>query len=74
MQKKKKKDSHFTVSSSNSNGPTTDVQGACSSSTTSNDCESCPIMSLLERLHVPSASELGRKRKMDANPAPLKGE
>ena len=75
MQKKReKKDSRFTVSSSNSNGPTTDVQDACSSSTTSNDCDSCPTMSLLERLRVPSASELGRKRKMDANPAPPKGK
>ena len=69
-----KRDSRFTVSSSSSNGPTTDAQGACSSSTTSSDCESCPIVSLLERLHVPSASELGRKRKMDANPAPPKGK
>ena len=30
-------------------------------------------MSLLERLCAPSASELGRKRKIDANPAPPKG-
>ena len=73
-EKRKKKDSRFTVSSRNSNGPTMDIQGTCSSSTTSKDCESCPIMSLLERLHVPSASELGRKRKIDANPVPPKGK
>ena len=31
-------------------------------------------MSLLERLRAPSASELGRKRKIDANPAHPKGK
>ena len=31
-------------------------------------------MSLLERLRAPSASELGRKRKIDANPPPPKGK
>ena len=43
----------ITVSSSSSNGSTTDAQGACSSSTS--DCESRPIVSLLERLRAPSA-------------------
>ena len=52
----------------------TDAKGACSASTTSSDCESRPIVSLLERLCAPSASELGRKRKIDANPAHLKGK
>ena len=51
-----------------------DAKGACSACTTSNDCESHPIVSLLERLRVPSASELGRKRKIDANPAHPKGK
>ena len=45
-----------------------------SASTTSSDCESRPIVSLLERLRAPSASELGRKRKIDANPAHPKGK
>ena len=40
----------------------------------SSDCESRPIVSLLERLRAPSASELGRKRKIDANPAHPKGK
>ena len=48
----------ITVSSSNSKGSTRDAQGG---STTSSDCESHPIVSLLERLWAPSASELGRK-------------
>ena len=52
----------------------TDAKGACSASTTSTDCESRPIVSLLERLHAPSASELGRNRKIDANPAHPKGK
>ena len=51
-----------------------DAKGACSASTTSSDCESRPIVSLLERLRAPSASELGRKRKIDANPAHPKGK
>ena len=38
------------------------------------ECESSPIVNLLERLRAPSASELGRKRKIDANPAPPKGK
>ena len=38
------------------------------------DCESRPIVSLLERLRAPSASELGRKRNIDANPAHPKGK
>ena len=59
------------VSSSSSKGSTRDAQGG---STTSSDCESHPIVSLLERLWAPSASELGRKRKIDANPAPPKGK
>ena len=59
---------------SSSNGSTTDAKGGCDASTTSSDCESRPIVSLLERLHAPSASELGRKRKIDANPAHLKGK
>ena len=33
-----------------------------------------PIVSLLERLCAPSASEFGRKRKIDANSAPAKGK
>ena len=52
----------------------TDTKGACSASTTSSDCESRPIVSLLESLRAPSASELGRKRNIDANPAHLKGK
>ena len=54
-------DSRSTVSSSSSNGSTTDTKGGCSASTTSSDCESRPILSLLERLCAQSASELGRK-------------
>ena len=50
---------HFT-SCYCSNGSMTDTQGACSSSTASSDCQLCPIVSLLKRLHDPSASELGR--------------
>ena len=61
-------------SSSSSNRSTKDTKGTCSTSTTSRDCESRPIVSLLERLRAPSASELGRKRKIDANPAHLKGK
>ena len=61
------------VGSSSSKGSTTDAQGACSTSTTSSDCE-CPTVSFLERLRAPSASELGRERKIDANPAPPKGK
>ena len=60
----------ISVSSSSSNWSTMDAQGACGSSNTSSECESRPIVSLLERLHAPSASELGRKRKIDINPAP----
>ena len=44
----------------------TDAKGACSASS---NCESHPIVSLLERLRAPSASELG-----DANPAHPKGK
>ena len=57
-------DSRPTVSSSSRNGSMMDTKGACSASTTSSDCESHPIVSLLrllERLRAPSASELGRK-------------
>ena len=42
--------------------------------TTSSNCESRPIVRLLERLRAPNASELGRKRKCDANPASPKGK
>ena len=42
--------------------------------TTSSNCESHPIVRLLERLRAPSASELCRKRKCDANPASPKGK
>ena len=49
------------ASSSGSNRSTTDALGACSSSTTSSDCESRPIVSLLVRLRAPSASEFGTK-------------
>ena len=42
--------------------------------TTSSNCESRPIMHLLEKLRAPSASELGRKRKCDANSASPKGK
>ena len=49
-----------TVSSSSINRSTTDAQGACSSFTTSSDCQSRPIVSLLEKLRDPSASELDR--------------
>ena len=46
----------------------TDNQPTCSSSTaSSSECESRPVVSLLEKLRAPSASELGRKRKIDAN-------
>ena len=66
------------MASSSSNGSTqgstTDTQVACSSSTTSSECESRPIVSLLERLCAPSTSELARKRKIDANPPPPKGK
>ena len=65
-------DSRSIVSSSSSNGSVTDTKEACSASTTSSYCESCPLVSLLERLHALSASEMGRKRKIDANPAPPK--
>ena len=62
------------MASSSSNGSTqgstTDTQVACSSSTTSSECESHPIVSLLERLRAPSTSELARKRKINANPPP----
>ena len=68
------RDSCSTVSSSSSYGSTTDAKGACSASTTSSDCESRPIVCLLERLRAPTASELGRKRKIDANPAHPKGK
>ena len=54
-------DSRPTVSSSSRNGSMMDTKGACSASTTSSDCESRPIVSLLERLRASSASELGRK-------------
>ena len=40
----------------------TDAKEACSASTTSSDCESRPIVNLLERLPAPSASELRKKR------------
>ena len=49
------------ASSSGSNRSTTDALGACSSSTNSSDCESRPIVSLLVRLRIPSASEFGTK-------------
>ena len=55
--KKKMGDSRstsVTVSSSSINGSMMDVQGACSSFTTSNDCQLRPIVSLLEKLHDPS--------------------
>ena len=64
-------DSRFSSSGSGSTSTTsTDAQG------TSSDCE-LHSMSLLERLRAssaPSASELGRKRKIDANIPPLKGK
>ena len=72
MSRKIKDRQSSTVSSSSSNGSTTDAKGACSASTTSSDCELRPIVSLLEMLCAPSASELGRKRKIDANLAHLK--
>ena len=65
-------DSHSIVSNSSSNWSMMDAKGACSASTTSSYCESCPLVSLLERLRALSASEMGRKRKIDANPAPPK--
>ena len=49
------------ASSSGINSSTMDALGACSSSTTSSDCESRPVMSLLVRLRAPSASEFGTK-------------
>ena len=59
-------DSRFSSSGSTST-TSTDAQG------TSSDCE-LRSMSLLERLRASSASELGRKRKIDANPPPPKGK
>ena len=61
-------DSRFSSSGSGSTSTTsTDAQG------TSSDCE-LRSMSLLERLRASSPSELGRKRKIDANPPPPKGK
>ena len=61
-------DSRFSSSGSGSTSTTlTDTQG------TSSVCE-LHSMSLLERLRTPSASELGRKRKIDANSPPPKGK
>ena len=61
---------------SSCSGSMSPTEAAGSSSTASNESESRPrpIVSLLEKLRVPSASELGRKRKIDTNPAPPKGK
>lgn len=67
-------DSSVETSGSSSNGSTTDTQIAGSSSTNSSEGESRPLVSLMENLRAPTASELGRKRRIDANPVPPKGK
>ena len=47
-----------------------DSPSAAGCSSSSNSSESRPVVSLLERLHAPTVSELSRKRKIDANPPP----
>ena len=49
-------------------------QLASSSTSTSSDSEPRPVASLLEKLRSPCASELARKRKIDANSAPPTGK
>ena len=47
---------------------------ASSFTSTSSDSEPRPVASLLEKLRSPCASELARKRKIDANSAPPTGK
>ena len=48
-----------------------DSPSATGCSNSSSCSESRPVISLLERLHAPTVSELSRKRKNDANPPPV---
>ena len=48
-----------------------DSPSAAGCSNSSSCSESCPVVSLLERLHAPTVSELSRKRKIDANLPPV---
>ena len=48
-----------------------DSYSAAGCSNSSSCSESRPVVSLLERLHVPTVSELSRKRKIHANPPPV---
>ena len=48
-----------------------DSSSAAGCSNSSSCSESCHVVSLLERLHAPTVSELRRKRKIHANPPPV---
>ena len=58
--------------SSSSEGPS--AAGCSSSSSCSESRPWRPVVSLLERLRVPTVSELSRKRRIDANPPPPAGK
>ena len=48
-----------------------DSPSAAGCSNSSSCSESHPVVSLLERLHAPTVSELSRKRKINTNPPPV---